>query len=78
MDDFGGKSADKYYIIVYSVLDEENQYKVAMSFYSTLINGLCKGEFAGAVETLHRMKLQGLKPYAGLYGKINKWVLQTE
>ncbi|GAV60339.1 PPR domain-containing protein/PPR_1 domain-containing protein/PPR_2 domain-containing protein/PPR_3 domain-containing protein [Cephalotus follicularis] len=42
-----------------------------MITYSTLITGLCKeGKLQEAIEILDRMKLQGLKPDAGLYGKI--------
>ncbi|KAJ6724964.1 PENTATRICOPEPTIDE REPEAT-CONTAINING PROTEIN 1 MITOCHONDRIAL [Salix viminalis] len=50
MNDFGCKPTDKSYISVFAILVEENQLKVAMSFY--------------------KMKLQGLKPDAGLYGKV--------
>ncbi|KAF9596457.1 hypothetical protein IFM89_012162 [Coptis chinensis] len=39
--------------------------------YSTLVHGLCKeGNLQGVVEVLDRMKLQDLKPDAGLYGKL--------
>ena len=39
--------------------------------YSILINGFCKkGKLLIAVEILDKMKLQGIKPDAGLYGKI--------
>ncbi|CAK9181861.1 unnamed protein product [Ilex paraguariensis] len=42
-----------------------------MITYSTLIHGLCKeGKLREAVEILDRMKLQGLKADAGLFGKI--------
>ncbi|KAL6349814.1 hypothetical protein AAG906_001701 [Vitis piasezkii] len=42
-----------------------------MITYSTLVHGLCKeGKLQEVVEILNMMRLQGLRPDAGLYGKI--------
>ncbi|OMO65180.1 hypothetical protein COLO4_31418 [Corchorus olitorius] len=58
MKEFQCEPSQKSYITVFDILVEENQLKVAFRFYRHMR------------DILDRMKLQGLQPDAGLYGKI--------
>nr|TKR99183.1 hypothetical protein D5086_0000195720 [Populus alba] len=63
MNDFGCKPTDKSYISVFAILVEENQLKVAMSFYKYMRE-------MGVRQSVVSLNVLIKALYAGLYGKI--------
>ncbi|KAE9461866.1 hypothetical protein C3L33_06205, partial [Rhododendron williamsianum] len=86
MKEYDCEPTHKSYITVFSILADENQLKLALRFYRGTMDAALRifrempnagvfpiptqGKLREALEILDRMKLQGLKPDAGLYSKI--------